>query len=333
MAERYDALLIVSFGGPEGVDEVIPFLENVLRGRNVSRDRMLAVAEHYYRFGGVSPLNEQNRKLIEALRIELEANGPQLPIYWGNRNWHPLLKDTIQQMTREGVKRALAFVTAAYSSYSSCRQYLENIAKAQEGVGAGAPRIDKIRVFYNHPGFIQANVENVSKAMMQIPESRRPAAQLVFTAHNIPLSMARSCRYENQLLETSRLVSAGVAHSLWTLAYQSRSGSTAQPWLDPELYEKLRSVRDSGIKDVVISPIGFVADHMEVVYDLDVEAKELCAELGINLVRASSAGSHPTFVRMIRDLIVERIDGLAIRPFLGNQGPSPDVCAPGCCLF
>ena len=329
----YDAILLVSFGGPEAVDEVIPFLENVLRGRNVSRDRMLAVAEHYFLFNGISPINEQNRKLIEALRIELEDNGPQLPIYWGNRNWRPLLNDTIRQMAAEGIKHALAFVTSAYSSYSSCRQYLEDIAKAQQGVGPGAPRIDKIRAFYNHPGFIQANVDSVSNALAQIPESRRPAAELVFTAHSIPLSMAQSSSYEAQVLETARLVSAGVAHNNWSLAYQSRSGSPAQPWLGPDILERLRNLRNSGVTAVVLAPIGFVSDHMEIVYDLDVEAKDLCARLGINLVRASSAGTHPAFVRMIRDLIVERIDGSAGRQFMGDLGPSPDACAPGCCLF
>jgi ferrochelatase len=204
---------------------------------------------------------------------------------------------------------------------------------AQEAVGPGAPRIDKIRAFYNHPGFIQANVDSVSNAMAQIPESRRPTAQLVFTAHSIPLSMAQSCRYEAQLLETARLVSAGVAHTQWSLAYQSRSSSPAQPWLAPDLLEQLRNLRNLGIIDVVIAPIGFVSDHMEVVYDLDVEGKDFCANLGINMVRAASAGTHPAFVRMIRDLILERIDGLAGRQFLGHLSPSPDVCAPDCCLF
>ena len=212
MGETYDALLVVSFGGPEGMDDVLPFLENVMRGRNVPRERMLQVAQHYELFGGVSPINGQNRKLIAALKAELEAQGPRLPIYWGNRNWQPLLVDTMQEMADDGIRNALAFVTSAYSSYSSCRQYLEDIARAQAAVGPTAPRVDKVRAFYNHPGFIEANVANVRAALDQIPQMRRAEAEIVFTAHSIPLSMAANCEYEAQLQEASRLVANELAH-------------------------------------------------------------------------------------------------------------------------
>jgi protoporphyrin/coproporphyrin ferrochelatase len=320
----YEAILLVSFGGPEGKEDVIPFLENVLRGRNVPRERMLSVAEHYYHFGGVSPINEQNRKLISALEKELEIKGPRLPIYWGNRNWHPLLADAIRKMRDEGISRALAFVTSGYSSYSSCRQYRENIAAAQEQVGAGAPEVDKLRVFYDHPRFIEANAENVRQALEHFPASKRAAAQIVFTAHSIPLSMAQDCSYEQQLLATSRLVAGALRHSSWRLCYQSRSGSPAQPWLGPDILDVIRELKQAGTNELVVAPIGFVSDHMEVVYDLDLEARSICEQLGINMVRAATAGTHPSFVRMIRDLIVERMS----RPVSDDR----DICSIDCCL-
>jgi protoporphyrin/coproporphyrin ferrochelatase len=328
----YDAILLVSFGGPEAREDVIPFLENVLRGRNVPRERMLSVAEHYYHFGGVSPINEQNRKLISALQKELAANALGLPIYWGNRNWHPLLADAIRKMRDDGIKRALAFVTAGYSSYSSCRHYRENIAAAQEEVGTGAPQVDKLRLFYNHPGFVEANAEGVRQALNDFPASRRDTAELVFTAHSIPLSMAQNCDYEEQLLEAAKLVREAVPHPSWMLSYQSRSGSPAQSWLGPDILECIRGLKQKGTTDLVVAPIGFVSDHMEVVFDLDVEAKKLCDELGINMVRAATAGTHPSFVRMIRDLIVERIDAGTKRQVLGDLGPWPDLCPVDCCL-
>jgi len=322
----YDAILIVSFGGPEGPDDVLPFLENVLRGRNVPRERMLAVAEHYYLFNGVSPINEANRRLIGALKNELELYGPHLPVYFGNRNWHPLLTDTLRQMTEDGVRRAVAFVTAGYSSYSSCRQYLENIDAARNAVGEHAPGVDKLRVFFNHPRFIEANAATVQSALTRISEDRRTSAQLVFTAHSIPVSMAQNCRYQTQLNETSKLVAEAVHHSQWQLAFQSRSGPPNQPWLGPDIMDVLRSLRESGTNDVVLAPIGFISEHMEVVYDLDVQAKELSEELGLNLVRAQTADSNQAFVQMIRELIVERINGGGI-----DDTPGQD-CGAGCCL-
>ncbi len=331
ITSNYDALLIVSFGGPEGMDDVMPFLENVLRGRNVPPERLREVAKHYEMFGGVSPINGQNRNLITALNKELATNGPHLPVYWGNRNWHPLLADTLSQMAADGIKQALAFVTAAYSSYSSCRQYLENIAAARATVGSRAPDVEKLRAYYNHPLFIEANVENIQAAFDRIPESRRAAAQLVYTAHSIPQSMADNCRYEAQLTETGTLVAGALGHHSWRLVYQSRSGSPAQPWLGPDVCVYLKELKESGIEDVVVAPIGFVSDHMEVIYDLDTEAKQLCQEIGLNMVRASTAGTHPAFIKMIRDLILERVEEVEPK-FLGTHAPADSACTGNCCL-
>lgn len=316
----YDALLLVSFGGPERPEDVIPFLENVLRGRNVPRERLLEVAEHYYRFGGKTPINSQNRALIAALEREFAEKGPRLPIYWGNRNWHPLLPDTLRQMSADGVRRALAFVTSAYSSYSGCRQYRENLAAA---AGDGAPEIDKLRVFYNHPGFIKAMVDRCREA-----GADRPDAHLIFTAHSVPVSMADSSRYVEQLRESCRLVAEQLGRGDWRLVYQSRSGPPTQPWLEPDICDYLRGL-DRGT-NVVIAPIGFLSDHMEVIFDLDTEARQVCESLGIAMTRAATVGVHPKFVSMIRDLVLERTDG-APRLALGELGPSHDVCPADCC--
>src|SRR6476620_2614276 len=334
MSQPYDALLVVSFGGPDGPDDVLPFLENVLRRRNVPRERMLEVAEHYYEFGGRSPINEQNRALIAALEQELAAHGPHLPIYWGNRNWHPLLADTLRQMSADGVRYALAFVTSAYSSYSSCRQYRENIAAAQTEVGADAPQIDKLRVFFNHPGFIEPMIENVRIALEKIPAERRSHAELIFTAHSIPLAMSENSRYEQQLHEASRLVAEGLGRENWTLVYQSRSGPPQQPWLEPDVSVFIdKRHQESSIEDAVIVPIGFISDHMEVLFDLDTEVRQLCERLGINMVRAATVGTHPRFVRMIRELIEERMTDSPRRLALGRFDPSHDVCPDDCCLI
>jgi ferrochelatase len=319
MKTDYDALLLVSFGGPEGMDDVIPFLENVLRGRNVPRERMLSVARHYELFGGVSPINQQNRNLIAALEKEFEEHGPRLPIYWGNRNWHPLLPDTLRQMTADGIRNALAFVTSGYSSYSSCRQYLQNISDAQAAVGPEAPRVEKLRVFYKHPLFIEANVDHIRAALSQFKD---PAlVHLVFTAHSIPESMALNCDYASQLAHTGALIAREVQVAKWHLVYQSRSGSPMQPWLGPDVCEHLRMLRNESVTDVVVAPIGFVSDHMEVVYDLDVEARRVADEIGMKMVRAATAGTHPAFVKMIRELVMEQVN---------NEVP-PNLCAPDCC--
>jgi ferrochelatase len=328
---NYDAFLLVSFGGPEQTEDVIPFLENVLRGRNVPRERMLQVAEHYYEFGGKSPINEQNRALIVALRAEFQTQCLDLPIYWGNRNWHPMLPDTMRQMKADGVKRALAFATSAYSSYSSCRQYRENIAAAQSASGDGAPTVDKLRVFHNHPLFVEANVEHVREALNRIPAVRRANTQIAYTAHSIPTSMSESCDYQRQLLEVARLVSTALGRPTDPLVFQSRSGPKSQPWLGPDILDHLRAIRADGAADVVIAPIGFVSDHMEVLYDLDTEAANLCGELGLNVQRAATVGTHPNFVQMIRELVTERMIDSPQRQAVGIYPPNPDVCLPDCC--
>jgi ferrochelatase len=334
MSQPYDALLVVSFGGPDGPDDVLPFLENVLRGRHVPRERMLEVAEHYYKFGGRSPINDQNRALIAALDQELAAHGPNLPIYWGNRNWHPLLPDTLRQMKDDGIRRALAFFTSAFSSYSGCRQYRENVAAAQAEVGSGAPQVDKLRVFFNHPGFIEPMIENTQAALNTIPSSERQTAELIFAAHSIPTEMADNCRYQAQLQEASRLVAEGVGATIWKVVYQSRSGSPHQPWLEPDVCDYLKDeTRTNRSQNCVIVPIGFISDHMEVIYDLDTEAKHLCDELGINMIRAATVGTHPRFIRMIRELIEERMTESPDRAALGNLGPSHDKCPVDCCLY
>jgi ferrochelatase len=293
---------------------------------------MLEVAEHYYHFGGKSPINQQNRQLIAALEVELQEHGPHLPIYWGNRNWHPMLADTLRQMKADGVGRALAFVTSAYSSYSSCRQYREDIARAQAAVGEGAPVVDKIRAFHNHPGFVEAVTDRVQKALNEIPEARLEGAHLIYTAHSIPLSMAQSCDYEKQLRETGRLVAEAVGNKTWRLVYQSRSGPASQPWLEPDILDCLREIKSSGgSSDVVIAPIGFVSDHLEILFDLDTQARELSAELGLNMVRAQTVGTHPRFITMIREMLGERIDENSRRLAVGSLAPRPDFCPIDCC--
>lgn len=314
------------------MDDVLPFLENVLRGKHVPQQRMLEVAEHYRQFGGVSPLNAQNRALIAALSKELETHGPQLPIYWGNRNWRPLLPDTLRQMAADGRRRALGFFTSAYSSYSGCRQYRENIEQAQADVGPAAPLVDKLRAFFNHPGFIEAMVARTREAVEQFPIERRGQLTLAFTAHSIPLAMARGCRYEAQLREASRLVAEEVECPRWELVFQSRSGPPSQPWLEPDIRDWLRSAGAAGNRDIVIVPIGFISNHVEVIYDLDLEAQAVCDEFGINMVRAATVGTHPRFITMIRELIVERVEGRTERPALGDLGPSHDDCPADCCL-
>ncbi len=323
----YDALLVVSFGGPEKPADVMPFLENVLRGRNVPRQRMLEVAAHYEQFGGRSPINDQVRSLIRALQSLLGAEGPRLPVYWGNRNWRPMLADALRQMKTDGIGRALAFMTSAFSSYSGCRQYLEDIERARQEAGPGAPEVAKLRVFYNHPGFIEAMTQRAAEALDVIPAGGRDAAELIFTAHSIPVAMAENCRYQAQLAEASRLVSEAVGRRQFRLVYQSRSGPPQQPWLEPDICDYLREARP---RDAVIVPIGFLSDHLEVVYDLDIQARAVCEDLGVNMVRAATAGEHPRFIAMIRELILERMGQLPPRA-LGELGSSHDVCPADCC--
>ncbi len=328
----YDAILFVSFGGPEGPDDVMPFLENVTRGRGIPRERLLEVAEHYQHFGGVSPINGQCRELIAALRAELDKHGIDLPIYWGNRNWHPYLPDTLSEMRDAGVKSALAYVTSAYSSWSGCRQYRENIEAARAEIGDDVPQVDKIRVFYNHPDFIDASADRLREALGEIPEDRRDAARIAFTAHSVPNSMADTCDYVKQLTEACRLVaeSLGISDERWDLVYQSRSGRPQDPWLEPDIVDHLKSLHGAGVADVAVTPVGFLSDHMEVLFDLDEEAALACQEMGLNMVRAGTVGSHPQFVQMLRKLIQERLAG-APRESVGRFGPNHDVCPIDCC--
>jgi protoporphyrin/coproporphyrin ferrochelatase len=335
---NYDALLIVSFGGPESREDVIPFLENVLCGRDVPRERMLAVAEHYYHFKGKSPINEQTRQLIAAIETELALNGPKLPVYWGNRNWHPMLADTLRRMKEDGIHRALAFVTSAYSSYSGCRQYREDIARAQAEVGTGAPEIEKLRAFFNHPGFIEANEERLRAALQEIPAPAKESIQVVYVAHSIPISMANTCDYVQQLEEARRLISSRLGIQLGfefkndALVYQSRSGAPSQPWLEPDILDHLHEVKAKNLASaVVIAPIGFISDHLEILYDLDIQARQLCDSLNLPMARAKTVGVHPKFIAMIRELILERVDPQIERRALGSLGPRQDICADDCC--
>jgi protoporphyrin/coproporphyrin ferrochelatase len=322
----FDSLLLVSFGGPEAREDVIPFLESVLRGRPVPRQRMLEVAEHYYHFGGRSPINDQNRALLRALAAE---PGMTLPLYWGNRNWQPLLVDALREMAAHGRRRALAFITSAFSAWSGCRQYLEDIERARAEIGPDAPVVERLRPFYNHPLFIAAVADRVGEAFAQLPVERRATAHLLFTAHSIPVAMAETSDYVRQIEEAASLVAARLGRDDFHIVYQSRSGAPGQPWLEPDIVEALGAL--AGAKDVVVMPIGFVSDHMEVLYDLDTEASQAAGKLGLNLLRAGTPGTHPQFVSMIMELIRERTGGWERRA-MGRYGPSADVCRKDCCL-
>ncbi len=353
----YDALLLVSFGGPEGPDDVLPFLENVTRGRGIPPERLLEVGAHYRHFGGVSPINAQNRELIEALAAEFAGRGLELPIYFGNRNWDPFLADALRELDAAGATRVLALVTSAYSSYSGCRQYRENLASAAVDAGvAGRMRIDKVRNYFDHPGFVQANVEAVMAALAdlgaQVPID--PKVRLVFTTHSIPSASAEASGPPNwpALAATERgggayvaqhralaaVIAAAVSERVgapleWELVFQSRSGPPQVPWLEPDICDYLDVVAEEGAAGVVISPIGFVSDHIEVLWDLDTEALGHAAELGLPAVRAATAGTHPAFVAGLADLVQERIADVPLeqRPALTELGPGWDACPVGCC--
>jgi ferrochelatase len=307
----YDALLIVSFGGPERPEDVMPFLENVTRGRGIPRERLLEVAEHYHHFGGRSPINDQNRELIAALEQLFAAEGPPLPVYWGNRNWNPYLADTVRRMKADSVHHAAAFITSAFGSYSGCRQYREDIERAVAEVGAGAPRITPLRLFGDHEGFIGPMTERVSEALSRFAHP----PHIAFTAHSVPQSMADASPYVRQLETAVRTVADRLHHGDWALVYQSRSGPPSQPWLEPDILDHIRSLHAAGVRELIIAPVGFLSDHMEVIYDLDTEAAELCRELGVRMVRARTVGAHPDFVRAIRRMLSE----------------PPRSCDVGCC--
>jgi protoporphyrin/coproporphyrin ferrochelatase len=337
----YDAFLLVSFGGPEGPGDVIPFLQNVTRGRGIPVERLQHVAAHYDLFGGVSPINQQCRDLIAAVEKDFAAAGIALPVYWGNRNWDPYLADTVRAMARDGVRRALAFVTSAYSSYSSCRQYRDDIAGARAQAGPGAPVIDKIRLYYNHPGFIGPLAASTRRAVQALPAGVRDQAQLVFTAHSIPAAMARDSgpdggAYPAQLAEASRLVAEqagggpGGGPRRWQLAYQSRSGPPSQPWLEPDVNDCLTGLARDGAAAAVLVPVGFVSDHVEVRYDLDIEAAQTAAALGLPIARAATPGTDPAFVSMVTELVQEQLASVPPAA-LGARGPSLNTCGNGCC--
>jgi ferrochelatase len=330
--EHHDAVLVVSFGGPEKREDVIPFLENVLRGKPVPRERLLEVAEHYYHFDGISPINQHCRELIQELRTELDAHGINLPIYWGNRNWDPLLPAVVRQMKNDGIRHPLAYVTSGFSCYSGCRQYRENIQDALIQAEATEMQVGKIRVFYNHPNFIELLAIRLQEALDLLPSSTRSAAVIAFTAHSIPSGMANTSDYEKQLTESCRLVAEklGLNETRWKLVYQSRSGRPQDPWLEPDINDHLRSLKSSGVPGVVIAPIGFLSDHMEVLYDLDDEATKTCQQLELPMQRAKTPGHHPLFVSMLRKLIQERL-GTAPRECTGLFPPNHDVCPTDCC--
>ncbi len=303
-----DALLVVGFGGPEQADEVMPFLRHVAAGRGVPEERLLAVAEHYQHFGDRSPINDRCRDLVAALQEALD-----LPIYWGNRNWKPWLDDTVRQMSEDGVRHALAFVTSAFGSPPGCRRYRDSIAKSVETLGPAAPRIDKLPLYWDHPGFLEAVVDRTRTALREVPEGR-----LVFTAHSIPESMASLCSYDTQLREASQRVADAVGTNRWDLVYQSRSGPPSAPWLGPDVGDHLESLAERGEKDVVVVPIGFAQDHMEVVWDLDTEARERAEGLGMRFTRAGTVGCHPAFVAMICELVE-------------HPAARSRSCPPSCC--
>lgn len=333
---RYDAFVLVSFGGPEGPEDVEPFLANVTRGRGIPPQRLAEVAKHYLNFGGVSPINAQCRSLLTALRAEFADAGIDLPLYWGNRNWHPLLHDTLLRMYRDGVRRAIAFVTTPYGSYSSCRQYLDDIATARAALGEEAPVVDKIRHYHDAPGFVQPHADAVAAALSTLDPARRPTTRLVFTAHSIPDVMAQRSgpdggRYGAQLRETAALVAGRAAPDLpYDLVWQSRSGPPQVRWLEPDINDHLTALAAAGTTSVVVSPIGFTSDHLEVVWDLDTEAAATAKTLGLDFVRAATPGTDPRFVTMIRELVTERLTGSGPRHRLGRV-PVWDSCPPNCC--
>ncbi|MFF1508302.1 ferrochelatase [Streptomyces sp. NPDC058326] len=349
----YDALLLLSFGGPEGPDDVVPFLENVTRGRGIPKERLKEVGQHYFLFGGVSPINDQNRALLEALRTDFAEAGLDLPVHWGNRNWAPYLTDTLREMITDGRRHIAVLTTSAYASYSGCRQYRENLADALatlEAEGLPLPRVDKLRHYFNHPGFVAPMVEGVLASLAALDPAVRDGAHLAFTTHSIPESAADTSgpvsehgdggAYVKQHLDVARLIvdavreATGTEHP-WELVYQSRSGAPHIPWLEPDICDHLEALHGAGAPAAVMVPIGFVSDHMEVLYDLDTEATAKAAELGLPVRRSATVGADPRFAAAVRELLLERAArerGTRAEPCaLGALGPSHDLCPIGCC--
>ncbi|MFI1016435.1 ferrochelatase [Streptomyces sp. NPDC020965] len=349
----YDALLLLSFGGPEGPDDVVPFLENVTRGRGIPTERLKEVGQHYYLFGGVSPINAQNRALLAALEADFAAHGLDIPVRWGNRNWAPYLTDTLRDLVKDGHRRIAVLVTSAYASYSGCRQYRENLADALAELaaeGLAVPRVDKLRHYFNDPGFVRPMVDGVLRSLAELPAEVRAGARLAFTTHSIPVAAADSSgppdghgdggAYVRQHLDVARLIveavrrETGVEHP-WQLVYQSRSGAPHIPWLEPDICDHLEELHAAGAPAAVMVPIGFVSDHMEVLYDLDTEAVARAAQLGLPVRRSATVGTDPRFIAAVRELVLERAEserGVAPeRCALGSLGPSHDLCPIGCC--
>ncbi|MFI8389804.1 ferrochelatase [Streptomyces sp. NPDC085540] len=355
-AAPYDALLLLSFGGPEGPDDVVPFLENVTRGRGIPRERLKEVGQHYFGFGGVSPINGQNRELLDALRGDFAGHGLDLPVYWGNRNWAPYLTDVMREMAADGRRRIAVLATSAYASYSGCRQYRENLADALAALaeeGVELPRVDKLRHYFNHPGFVEPMIDGVVASLAALPEEVRSGAHLAFTTHSIPTAAADTSgpvedhtgdgeggAYVKQHLDVARVIAdevaarTGVAHP-WELVYQSRSGAPHVPWLEPDICDHLEALHAAGAPAVVMVPIGFVSDHMEVLYDLDTEATAKAAELGLPVQRSATVGADPRFAGAVRELVLERAAKERGEPvaecWVGTLGQSHDLCAVGCC--
>ncbi|GAA2796142.1 ferrochelatase [Mycolicibacterium pallens] len=336
----FDALLILSFGGPEGPDQVMPFLENVTRGRGIPPERLASVAEHYLHFGGVSPINGINRALIDEIRAELAERGEQLPVYFGNRNWHPMVEDTVAAMASEGVRRAAVFATSAWGGYSGCAQYQEDIARARASVGDGAPELVKLRQFFDHPLLVAMFADAIAAAAATLLEPLRAEARLVFTAHSIPLRAADRCApdlYARQVRYTASLVAAAAGYADYDVVWQSRSGPPQVPWLEPDVGDHLSELAQAGTKAVVVCPVGFVSDHIEVVWDLDNELREQADSLGVALARASTPNAQRRFARLILDLVDEVRDGREPARVVGAEpvpgyGSSVDgaFCTPAC---
>ncbi|MFD3830331.1 ferrochelatase [Streptomyces sp. NPDC058621] len=356
-AAPYDALLLLSFGGPEGPDDVVPFLENVTRGRGIPRERLREVGQHYFGFGGVSPINGQNRELLAALRKDFAEHGLDLPVYWGNRNWAPYLTDVLREMAADGRRRIAVLATSAYASYSGCRQYRENLADALgvlagEGVGE-LPRVDKLRHYFNHPGFVGPMTDGVLASLASLPQEVRAGAHLVFTTHSIPAAAADASgpvgehteggaggAYVRQHLDVAGVIAEAVRAQTgwglpWELVYQSRSGAPHVPWLEPDVCDHLEALHGAGAAAAVVVPVGFVSDHMEVLYDLDTEAVAKAAELGLPVVRSATVGADPRFAAAVRELVLERASAERGEPVercaVGLLGASHDLCAVGCC--
>ncbi len=334
MPQSIDCILFVSFGGPEGPNDVIPFLENVLRGKPVPRERLLEVAEHYQHFGGISPINDQNREIMASLEAGLRDAKLNLPVIWGNRNWKPYIADAFAEMQQRGLKNALPIFTNMFSSYSGCRQYRENIQDAiQTSCGGQQLTVPRLRFGFNHPLFIDAQVSLIGEAYSRLTEEQRASSRLLYSAHSIPNSMSDNCNYVAQLKEAGRLIAQQLKIENWDLVYQSRSGPPQQPWLEPDISDRIRELAVEGTQAVVVAPLGFVSDHMEVLFDLDTEAKATCDELGMVYSRASAVGTHPMFTQMLIELIQERLNEGSTRRSIGSMPPLHDVCPENCCLY